>query len=521
MSQDKNDTTESGAREGLLSALSALGLAIDMANGSPETTALRGTWVAVVAAEELGLSSQERAEAVLGALFRYLGCTSYAHEEARSLGDEHVAARALAPLDKLDRGPIAKAVLQDLPGDAFERAMRAAKLMAEGAAFTAGYERSHCEGAMLLASRLGAGPGVLSVLAALHERWDGEGGPAKLSGSAIPVAARVVHLAREATVHFLLRGEEPGVVRCLERRAKGQLDPEMCRALASSPRFLGAFREGPLWENVQGAIDRALDAGCERVPTKDDVIEVMGDFADQKCPIFLGHSRRVAALAQGAALRLRLDPLRSRCLVRAAWLHDVGRVGVPNRVLGTRGPLGPIEWEKVRLHPYVGERIAQHLDPGVARIVGAHHERLDGSGYPKGERPDLMASVLAAADVLAASGEDRPHRPRFDAAARHALLTEEARAGRLPQEAVEAVLAADGADVDVPRPSRSPELSSREREVISLVARGLSNKEIAQALGISARTVQSHTIHAYDKLEVRTRAGAALRASELGLLAAR
>ena len=505
-------------RESLLAALASLGLAIDMANGSPETTVLRGTWVAVVAAKELGLDAETTAAATFGALFRYLGCTSYALEESRLLGDEHEAARALAPIDKKEAGPLAKAILQDLSGTAFERAVRGARLMVEGERFREGYEQSHCEGAKLLASRLGAHPRVLDVLTVLHERWDGHGGPARLSQEAIPLAARVVHLAREATVHFVLRGGEVGAVKCLESRAKKQLDPSMCATLATSERFLAAFREEPLWDNVTAALDASLDLACARVPSLDDVVEVMGDFADQKCPLFLGHARRVASLVQGAAQRLGIDALRTRCLVRAAWLHDLGRVSVPNRVFFTKGPLGPIEWEKVRLHPYVGERIAQHLDPGVAKLVGAHHERLDGTGYPTGRRPDDLTCLLAAADVLAAIGEDRPHRPRLATEERHRALAAEVTAGRLPREAVDAVLAVDGSPLESKPAVTVEELTHREREVLTLVARGLSNKEIGGRLGISDRTVQSHTIRSYDKLGVRTRAGAALRASELGLL---
>lgn len=503
-----------------LTWLASLGLAIDMANGAPETTVLRGTWVAVVAARELCLSPEDTAAATFGALFRYLGCTSYAYEESELLGDEHEAARIFAPLDKSEPGPILRALASDLaPSDGpFDRALRAARILAKGTDFADGYEKSHCEGAVLLSSRLAVRPSVTAVLSALHERWDGAGGPSKLSRTAIPLAARVVHLAREATVHFVLRGGEVGVVRCLERRAKGQLDPDMCRELASSPAFLRAFQEEPLWDNVLTSLATSFDLAFTARPSVEDVACVFGDFADQKCPIFIGHSRKVASLVAGAANVLGLDPVRTTCLVRAAWLHDIGRVSVPNRVWQTKGPLGPIEWEKVRLHSYVGERICQHLDSGLGRLVGAHHERVDGSGYASGQRADLLVGVLAAADVYAALGQDRPHRERLGEDARRAALEREATEGRLPAEAVRAVLASDGHSLE--RGGRAPveSLSVREREVLSLVARGLSNKEVATTLGISARTVQTHTIHAYDKLGVRTRAGAALRASELGLL---
>ena len=91
--------------------------------------------------------------------------------------------------------------------------------------------------------------------------------------------------------------------------------------------------------------------------------------------------------------------------------------------------------------------------------------------------------------------------------------------GRLRADAVSAILAVARLSRAIP-PPRGTKLSEREREVLALVARGLSNKEVARTLGISARTVQTQTIRVSDKLGVRTRAEAALRGAELGLLGA-
>jgi HD-GYP domain-containing protein (c-di-GMP phosphodiesterase class II) len=505
----------------LVNWLSSLALVVDLANGAPETTALRGTLVAAAAARELGLGEEGAAVAVYGALFRYLGCTSYALEEANVLGDEHVGARLLAPLEMDDYGGILRAVVR--AGGPGESTLARARRLTRGAfgapSFVEGYRASHCEGAVLLASRLDVVAGVRELLGALHERWDGDGGPARLAGSSIPEPARVVHVAREATVQFALSGSRETVVRCLERRAGAQLDPDMCRRLAASEAFLEAFTVEPLWDAVRRVLARHLESAFANLPSLDVVVEVFGDFADQKNPWFLGHARRVATLATGAAHELGLDPQTVTLLARAAWLHDVGRVSVPNRVWDTPGALGPIEWEKVRLHAYVGERICLHLDAKLAALVGQHHERADGSGYARGNKPDHLTSILCAADVCSALAADRPHRERLSDEERERVLTTEVREGRLRAEAVDAVLASLGArPAPGSMPPRSVTLSEREREVIMLVARGLSNKEVAQKLGISARTVQAHTIRAYDKLGVRTRAGAALRASELGLL---
>jgi DNA-binding NarL/FixJ family response regulator len=150
-----------------------------------------------------------------------------------------------------------------------------------------------------------------------------------------------------------------------------------------------------------------------------------------------------------------------------------------------------------------------------------HHERLDGSGYHRGSaRPELptAARVLAAADAYQAMTQPRPHRPALAAARAAEELEAMARTGRLDQEAVRGVLAAVG---HTSRPSRTAwpaGLSDREVEVLRLICRGGTKKEIAALLSISPSTVDHHVRHIYDKAGVQTRAGATLFALEHDLL---
>jgi ATP/maltotriose-dependent transcriptional regulator MalT len=207
----------------------------------------------------------------------------------------------------------------------------------------------------------------------------------------------------------------------------------------------------------------------------------------------------------------------------AALLHDIGRVSVPNGIWDKPGPLNSAERERVRMHAYQGERILAQspLLAPYAALAGRHHERLDGSGYHRGLPASALspeARLLAAADVFHALTEERPHRPRFDPATAAALVGEEARAGRLDRASVEAVLAAAGQAFARGRGDWPAQLSEREVEVLCLVARGLSNKEIGARLFISAKTVQHHVAHVYEKTGVATRAAAALFAVEHQLL---
>ena len=208
---------------------------------------------------------------------------------------------------------------------------------------------------------------------------------------------------------------------------------------------------------------------------------------------------------------------------RAGLVHDLGRLGVSNAIWDKPGPLTALERERVRLHPYLTERMlsaASRLAP-LGALAAQHHERLDGSGYPRELRANMLspsARILAAADVYHAMLEPRPHREARSAGHAAGELRAEAQAGRLDGEAVDAVLRAAG-HATARRPQRPAGLTAREAEILTLLARGLLNKEIARRLGIAPKTVGNHVEHIYAKLGVSSRAAAGLVATEHGLLA--
>jgi HD-GYP domain-containing protein (c-di-GMP phosphodiesterase class II) len=155
----------------------------------------------------------------------------------------------------------------------------------------------------------------------------------------------------------------------------------------------------------------------------------------------------------------------------------------------------------------------------LAPLAGSHHERIDGSGYHRGVRSSDLpfdARLLAAADALCELTEPRATRPALHLPVAAVELTAEARAGVLDADAVAVVLEAAG--MPRPRPSRPNDLTDREIAVLRLLARGLTNQQIAEELVLSTRTVGNHLAHVYDKIGRRTRAGAAVFAMEHGLL---
>ena len=256
----------------------------------------------------------------------------------------------------------------------------------------------------------------------------------------------------------------------------------------------------------------------------ESALEAIADFTDLKSPWTLGHSRGVADLACAATKLYGLSEDDARLVRRAGLVHDLGRLGVSNAIWDKPGPLTAAELERVRMHPYLTERMlasSEALAP-VGAIAVQHHERLDGSGYPRGLSGDALTPagrILAAADAYHAMTEPRPHREAHTAEAAAAELRSGVRQALFDGDAVDAVLRAAGHPVKRRREWPGG-LTNREVEVLRLLVRGLSNKEIAEQLVISRKTAGSHVEHIYTKIGVSNRAQASLFAVKHGLMTA-
>ena len=255
----------------------------------------------------------------------------------------------------------------------------------------------------------------------------------------------------------------------------------------------------------------------------DAALLAIASFVDLKSPYFLGHARAVADLAAEAGARLGLGEGEVRTLRRAGLVHDLGRLGVSNAIWDKRGPLGAGEWERVRLHPYMTERMlrqSEALAP-LAAIAVQHRERLDGSGYPRGLSGagiSRSARILGAADAYQAMREPRPHRPALlgRRGRRRAARRRQGGPARRPRPSRRC---SGAAGHRVPRRQRGPGRADAARgRGAQAVARGLSNKEIAERLVISPKTVGNHVEHIYAKIDASTRAAAGLFAMRHGLL---
>jgi putative nucleotidyltransferase with HDIG domain len=437
--------------------------------------AARATLVAIALAEAAGVD--EPADVYYTTLLQHVGCTAYAHEAAALAGGDEIALK--------------RAALEADTAAAHPRAM------------VEGYSRANCEVAARTAERLGLGAGVAAGLTDVYEQWDGAGGPRGLRGEAIALPARIAQVASVAALHG---------VAAVRRRAGGALDPAlaervtdaMLRDVDDPPAAVVAAEPEPF----AGVSELGLEAVCR----------AFGEAVDLKTPLHHGHSTGVADLATAAGERLGLDVGDLR---RAALLHDIGRAAVPNGIWERPGALGWADQERVRLHAYHSERVLARCGPlaPLARLAGMHHERLDGSGYHRqvtASAIGLPARVLAAADAFQAMTQPRAHRPARSGEQAAEIIADEVRAGRFDADAARAVIAAAG---ERPPPlRRDTGLTERQIEVLRLVAKGLSNRAIAEALVVSPRTAEHHVQDIYARIGVSSRAAAALFAMEHDLI---
>jgi HD-GYP domain-containing protein (c-di-GMP phosphodiesterase class II) len=361
---------------------------------------------------------------------------------------------------------------------------------------------------------------VLEALGAAYERWDGRGWPSGLEREQVPLASRVAQVAEFIEVAHRLGGVDAARELARERRG-GDFDPRLADVVdAEADVILSGLDSTATWDAVIEAEPAlAVVLSGERF---DAALLAIASFVDLKSPYFLGHARAVSDLAAAAGTRLGLPEAEVRTLRRAGLVHDFGRLGVSNAIWDKPGPLAAGEWERVRLNPYVTERMlcqSPSLAP-LAAVAVQHRERLDGSGYPRGLSGagiSRAARLLGAADAYQSMREPRPYREALAADAAAVELRADVKAGHRDSESVEAILGAAGHRVSR-RHGGPAGLTQREVEVLKLVARGLSNKEIAERLVISPKTVSNHVEHIYAKIDASTRAAAGLFAMRHGLL---
>ena len=501
-----------------------LSLGTDLGLGQPMEHMIRACLIALRLAERVGLDDVERGVVYYSGLLAWVGCHTDAYEQAKWLGDDlSVKSDTHYEYDFGKAGPAAVFLLKHVGGAGsplLQRARIGMRFMGDGRRALAALAENHYLATDELADGLGLGEHVRTSLKESYERWDGKGAYG-LRGEQIGIGSRLVNLADVVEVFRRTGGVEAAIAVARERSGT-QFDPGIVELFCEQAALIFADLDAAAsWELVidsEPSLAAAVVAGDEL----DGALAAIGEFAELKSPWLMGHSRGVADLAGEAARGLGLPESDVTALRRAAFVHDIGRLGVSNAVWDKPGELTQSELERVRLHPYLTERMLSFsaaLAP-LGSIAGQHHERLDGSGYPRGLSGDAISHagrVLAAADVYHAMTAARPHRPALTAAEAAVALRAQVASSRLDGAAVDAVLRAAGHRVRRRREWPAG-LTPREVEIVRLLARGLTARAIADRLGISPKTAGSHIEHIYLKTGASNRAQLSLFAMKYGLM---
>jgi putative nucleotidyltransferase with HDIG domain len=503
----------------LLGLLGGLAAVTDLGTGSAADESLLRCVVASRLARVADGDDDLVREVVYVSLLEHLGCTAYAHESGVIFGDDIVSTKLALMIDESDPRDLLRVWVPGMAAASGRsrtrvltttvRTMRKVGAVAPVAT---------CEVATEAARRLGLPDPVQQGIHHVVTMWNGKGYPDP-AGEQIPLSTRLMQVAGVAVMFYLHAGPEAAVA-AVRQRSGTYLDPGLVDL------FLP--HAGDLWGDLHSvdAYQAALDSEPDPVhlvdePELEAVARTFGDLIDLKSPWLQGHSAAVAELAAAATEGLGLNGDVTTVRI-AGYLHDIGRVAVSSRIWSKAEPLSATEHDQACLHPYHGERVLARVPAlsEVAQLAGQHHERLDGSGYHRGltaDRLSMAARVLATADAYQTLIEDRPDAAAVPADTAAKRLRQEARAGRLDGDAVEAVLEAAGHDAHARR-SRPAGLTERQIEVLRLIAAGLSNRDIADRLVISRRTAEHHVQDVYTKIGASTRAAAALFAMEHGLL---
>lgn len=504
--------------------LCALSFATGLGFGGHMEHGLRSASLGLHIADALALANEEREALFYGALLKDVACTACAAGMAALLPDEEQVSLAdVILLDPSQFSDIVGWLSRYIRPDAhfFRRMTKLLSFLVQCKPMIREIMRGHCEVAVLFARQLGFADYVQQALRYQWERWDGKGMAYQVKGSAIPKAARILHLVQVIELMYHFAGPE-GTRNLAQDKRGTRFDPEVVDAflaLAQSADFWDSVKELSTQETLLARCP-ATSAGSTQGNHAELVCEALADIVDLKTSETLHHSRTVAEIAtkMGTALNMTASELsRLKC---AALVHDVGKVAIPANILTKGERRSSSEWEVFRLHPYYTQRILGQTPvlQDLAQAAAAHHEWINGQGYHQqlcGEQIPFHGRMLAVADTYAKlvqqmSSAEALHQMRSQIGTQFERVCYEA--------LVTATTGKERLTCNLPGTPHMSTLTKREMEVLSLLAQGCNTPQIARTLHISRKTVEHHLSHIYAKLGVTSRIAAVTSAIQQRLV---
>ena len=414
----------------LTEVLGALSHALDATEGQPVGHAIRVTMIGDRIGRHLGLAEQERHDLYFTLLLKDLGCSSNAARICELyLVDDLKFKQAFKLVDGTARSALRFLVKETARGGStIRRARTLMSVVRNASSVVDELIETRCEQGAKIALQMGFSRNVALGIHALDEHWDGSGRPDRLTGTDIPLGARIALVAQVADV-FMQSGGVDNAVDEIRSRRGGWFDPEIADAALSVLRDpdLPARLADPNLAQVVLSQSPAAEATEMTEDKMDRIIAGFSQVIDAKSPFTNNHSHRVSFYVDCLTDALGYDPHRRRWMQRAALLHDMGKLGVPNRVLDKPGKLDPDERTVIEGHTLLGCEILGKIGVfgRVSHLAEAHHERLDGTGYPHGLDAATLSTdvrVLTVADIFDALTAERPYKPAFPPEKVHAIM---------------------------------------------------------------------------------------------------
>lgn len=403
----------------LSEVISALSYALDLTEGQPQGHCIRCCWIGMHVGEIVGLSTDELWDLYYTLLLKDAGCSSNAARIYELYGtNDRQFKHDFKTINDKKLHEVAKFVFGHIEDgkNIFVKLKKFVHIAQNGSEVANELIATRCERGADIAERLGFNDIVANGVRYLDEHWDGTGHPYQLSGSDIPIHARIALLAQVADVFFTASGKNSSLEEVLLRRERW-FDPELVDAflsLSNNTHFWEQLGNDNLEEVIQN-IEPRKDQVMIDNDRLDAITAAFGMIVDAKSPYTYDHSSRVERYTLAIAKELGVHPSRHRFLRRAALLHDIGKLGVSNDILDKPGKLTETERTLVQHHASYTQEILARIKPfaEMAQIAGAHHERLDGKGYPlKLNAEDILLEtrIITVADIFDAITAARPYR---------------------------------------------------------------------------------------------------------------
>ena len=436
--------------------LSALSVALDLTEGARPGHSLRTCLLGMRLGRQIGLSDPALADLYYALLLKDIGCSSNSARMASAFAaDDQTVKQHFKFIDREKLGRPNREALSFVWNNVapttgvWNRARQMVRILRSPGNLTAEVVEARCERGAFILHKLGMEDETCGAVYSLDEHWNGNGLPDHLFADDIPLLARLCAVAQHLDL-FCTEFGPAKAIDILAERSGTWFDPALVLAAQT------LHRQEDLWvqclpDSDPGALQPAvlaLDPGGATALADRDIDLICSGFADvidAKSPFMYRHSVATTEAAVLISNAMGLAPDRVHTIRRAALLHDIGMLGIPNTILDKHGPLTTQEWTAIHRHPVLSQEILSRVRAfgEIAILAGQHHERLDGTGYPfhlAGKHLSLESRILTAADVFSALMESRPYRHDLTPAEMERQLVRDV-PHRLDPDCVDAVLA--------------------------------------------------------------------------------